>query len=138
MKKKRQIILSAIALCILIAVAYGFYLYSKPHASAENKRTDASLTADSLYNAYAKDETAANKVFSNKILEVTGMVQDITVSNGRPVVMLGTGQMGGINCEMAMDSTAIFSVLHKAAQVIIKGKCSGFLMDVNLVDCVIK
>ncbi len=136
--KKRQIILSGIALCLLIAVAYGFYLYQKPHASAESKKTDASLSADSLYTAFANDETGANKVFLNKILEVKGVVMDIEMSNRKPVVILNTGQPGGVNCEMAIDSQSVFSVLHKASLVTIKGKCSGYLMDVNLVDCVIK
>jgi hypothetical protein len=136
--KTRQIILSVIIVCLLIAVAWGFYLYNKPHTSAEGKSTDATLSADSLYNAFTKNEAAANKVFMNKILEINGTVQDITMSNRRPVVLLNTGQVGSINCEMAIDSAKVFSTLHKAAQVTIKGKCSGYLMDVNLVDCVIK
>jgi len=136
--KKRQTILSLVILCLLLALAWGLYLYNKPHANAGNKNTDASLTADSLYKAYANDEAGANKNFMNKVLEVKGVVQDITMSNRRPVVLLSTGQMGNVNCQMALDSTEVFSVLHKAAQVVIKGKCSGYLMDVNLVDCVIK
>lgn len=125
-------------LCLLIGVAWGLYLYNKPHANAGNKATDATLTADSLYKAYANDEAAANKNFMNKVLEVKGVVQDITMSNKRPVVLLSTGQIGNINCQMALDSTEIFSAVHKAVAITIKGKCSGYLMDVNLVDCVIK
>jgi len=137
MKKKWQIILSVIVLCLLIGVAWGFYLYSKPHADAGGKPTDATLTADSLYAVYKKDEAGADKLYMNKILEVKGTVQSIEMSNRRPVVMLATGDLGGINCQMAVDSTTVFSTLHKASPVTIKGKCSGFLMDVNLVDCVI-
>ena len=136
--KKRQTILSLAVLCLLIGVAYGLYLYNKPHANAGGKSTEASLSADSLYKAYSNDEPAANKNFLNKILEVKGVVQDITMSNRRPVLLLNTGQPGSINCQMAMDSADVFSVLHKASQVTVKGKCSGYLMDVNLVDCVIK
>lgn len=138
MKKKWQIILSGIVLCLLIGLAWGVYLYTKPHANAGNKATDASLSADSLYSAYSSNEPAADKSFLNKIIEVKGVVQGIEMSNRRPVVMLATGGMGGINCQMALDSTTVFSMVHKASPVIIKGKCSGFLMDVNLVDCVIK
>ncbi len=137
MKKKWQIILSVIVLCLLIGVAWGFYLYTKPHANAGGKPTDATLTADSLYAAYKKDEVSADKAYHNKVLEVQGVVLSIEMSNHRPVVMLGTGDMGGINCQMALDSATVFSTLHKASPVTIKGKCSGYLMDVNLVDCVI-
>jgi len=138
MQKKWQIILSGIVLCLLIGVAWGFYLYTKPHANAGGKATDVTLSADSLYGAYKKDEPNADKSFLNKIVEVKGVVQSIEMSNGRPVVILSTGDDGNINCQMALDSTAVFATLHKASTVTIKGKCSGYLMDVNLVDCVIK
>lgn len=138
MMKKRQTILSVAVLCLLIAVAWGFYLYNKPHADAGSKSTDSTLSADSLYKAYAANEAAADKSFMNKVLEVKGTVKDITMSNKRPVVLLSTTGEGNINCEMATDSTTVFSTLQKQAEVVIKGKCSGYLMDVNLVDCVIK
>lgn len=136
--KKRQTILSVALLCILIAVAWGFYLYNKPHVNAGGKTTDSTLTADSLYKAYAANEAAADKSFMNKVLEVKGTIKDITMSNKRPVVLLSAGAEGNINCEMAIDSAEVFSTLHKQGQAVIKGKCSGYLMDVNLVDCVIK
>ncbi|HWB24310.1 MAG TPA: hypothetical protein VG738_02470 [Chitinophagaceae bacterium] len=136
--KKRQVILSLAVLCLLIAVAWCFYLYNKPHTSAAGKTTDVSLSADSLYNAYAKDENAAGKIYMNKILEITGVVKDITMSDKTPVVLLNTNGDGLVNCSMAMDSAAVFSSIRKASRVTIKGKCSGYLMDVNLVDCVTK
>jgi len=136
--KKRQTILSLVILCLLVAVAWGLYLYNKPHTSAGGKSTDETITADSLYANYAANEAVADKRFMNKILEVKGAVQDVTMGNHKPTVMLATGQAGGINCEMAMDSAAVFASVHKNMQVTIKGKCSGYLMDVNLVDCVIK
>lgn len=136
--KKRQTILSLAILCLLVAVAWGVYLYNKPHANAGGKSTDETITADSLYANYAANEAAADKRFMNKIVEVKGTVQDVTMSNSKPTVTLGTGQAGSINCQMALDSTTVFTSIHKNTQVTIKGKCSGYLMDVNLVDCVIK
>jgi len=136
--KKRQTILSLVILCLLVALAWGAYLYNKPHADAGSKSTDETIKADSLYANYAANEAAADKRFMNKILEVKGAVQDVTMSNSKPTVMLATGQAGGINCQMAMDSSEVFTSIHKSMQVTIKGKCSGYLMDVNLVDCVIK
>lgn len=136
--KKRQTILSVAVLCLLIAIAWGAYLYNKPHADAGSKLTDETMRADSLYASYAGDEAAADKRFMNKILEVKGTVQDITMNNSKPAVKLTTGQPGSINCQMAMDSSEVFAHIQKGMQVTIKGKCSGYLMDVNLVDCVLK
>jgi hypothetical protein len=138
MNRKKQIILSLAMLCLLITAVYAFYQYSRPHASAADKKTEIVLTADSLYAAFIKDETIANKKYVNKILEVKGVVLDVTVSGQKPVVFLNTNSGGGINCTMAMDSAQVFSAIQKNRKAVIKGKCSGFLMDVNLVDCVIK
>ncbi|HVX52250.1 MAG TPA: hypothetical protein VHB48_18970 [Chitinophagaceae bacterium] len=136
--KKRQVILSVAMLCLLLAVAWGFYQYNKPHTSAGGKSTDAVLPADSLYAAYQANETAAGKLYMNKILEVTGFVKDITMSDKTPVILLATGFNGDINCSMALDSNTVFTKAHKLSKIAVKGKCSGYLMDVNLVDCVIK
>jgi len=130
--------LSVTALCLLIAVAWGVYEYSRPHASAQDKKTEFIITSDSLYAAFTADETGADKKFMNKVLEVKGVVQDITISDRKPVVFLRTEGAGVINCLMAMDSATVYSALKKNVTAIIKGKCSGFLMDVNLVDCVLK
>jgi hypothetical protein len=138
MNRNRQIILSVIALCILIGAAWAFYLYSKPHASAADKKTDVVIGADSLYASFTNDEAGANKKYINKVAEVSGIVQDISVSDRKPVVFLRTSGPGVINCLMAMDSATVFSTIKKNTQAVIKGKCSGYLLDVNLVDCVIK
>jgi len=138
MFRKRQIILSATALCLLLAVVWGFYQYSRPHASAQDKQTAFIITADSLYGAFSTNEPVANKTFMNKVLEVKGTVQDLTTSDRKPVLLLQTQGIGFVNCLMAVDSTTIFSTIKKNSAITIKGKCSGFLMDVNLVDCVIK
>ncbi len=138
MNRNRQIILSVVVLCILIAAAWGFYEYARPHASAADKRTDVVIGADSLYASFTNDEAGANKKYINKVAEVTGIVQDITISDRKPVVFLRTSGPGVINCLMAMDSATVFSTVKKNTQTVIKGKCSGYLLDVNLVDCVIK
>ena len=138
MNRKRQIILSVIVLCLLIGGAWGFYEYSRPHASAGDKKTEIIISADSLYASFSNNELSASKKFIGKIAEVAGVVQDIAISNKKPVVFLRTSGLGVINCLMATDSATVFSTIKKSVEIVIKGKCSGYLMDVNLVDCVIK
>jgi len=121
-----------------LAVVWGFYQYSRPHASVQDKQTAFTITADSLFAAFSANEPVASKTFMNKVLEVKGIVQDLTTSDRQPILLLQTQGTGLVNCLMAVDSATIFSTIKKNSTVIIKGKCSGFLMDVNLVDCVIK
>jgi hypothetical protein len=128
--------LVTLPLIILLCIAiWAVYEYRKPHTGAGNKTTDVQTDAISLYNDFAKNETSANAKYLDKIIEVSGKVDDIENANGAIVVMLNADQMmGGISCKM-FDSTN--TSLKKGDKIIIKGKCAGFLSDVNLVDCVL-
>jgi hypothetical protein len=121
-------------ICLILAVG-ALYFYNKPHQTAAGLKTDLSIDALDLYNQYQKDEVMANKKFLDKIIEVKGMVTDVQQSS----VQLGAGEaMGGINCSLAGNNEGKTPLPSKGARITVKGKCSGMLMDVNLVDCVIQ
>jgi hypothetical protein len=130
---KRALVTLPLLILLCIAV-WAVYEYKKPHTDAGNKTTDVQTDAVTLYNDFAKNETSANAKYLDKIIEVTGTVDDIQKANGALVVMLSANQMmGGISCKMFDSTNASFK---KGDRIIIKGKCSGLLSDVNLVDCV--
>jgi hypothetical protein len=123
----------------LVLAGLGLYYYDKPHANAGNKSTDFAINAVDLFNQYQKDEAAANKKFLDKIIEVKGIVTDVQQSGNIISIQLDGGSTAGINCSITDDNEKDRAALpHKGAAVTIKGKCSGLLMDVNLVDCVIE
>ncbi len=120
-------------LCLLI---WFVYEYRKPHTDVADKTTAIFIKAVDLYKDFNSDEAAANAKYLDKIIEVTGAVDHTENANGATLILLSADQMmGGISCKMfdAKNST-----VQKGQQITIKGKCSGFLSDVNLVDCVIK
>lgn len=131
--KQKKVILFAVAILCLIAGITGFYLYNKPRATAATEKTQITIAAKALFQAFATDEQHAEKKFGGKILEVTGTVADVQPTGSSFSVLLSgdsTG-IGGINCAIT-DSTAT-----KPAQgetITIKGRCTGFLMDVTLSD----
>ena len=138
MRKKHVFFLIGIVLLAGI-VSVGYYLYNKPHASAANEAASVVITADSLFNAYARDEKTADQQYQGKIIEVKGALSDIARSaNGTDNLTLASGRPGaGVSCQLYPGDSAVKE--KKIGQTItIKGKCTGFLMDVNLVDCVIK
>jgi hypothetical protein len=131
---KRALVTLPLLILLCIAV-WGVYEYKKPHTDAGNKTTDVQIDAVTLYNDFAKNETSANTKYLDKIIEVTGKVDDVQNTNGALVITLNADQMmGGISCKM-FDSTN--NSLKKGDKIIIKGKCAGLLSDVNLVDCVL-
>jgi hypothetical protein len=136
MLKKRSFFWMGILLLLVVAAILTYTWIMKPHRSAAGDRARFTIGADSLYHAYQADEKAADQKYLGKVLEVTGTLADIQHTGTGDVWILSvTGAPGGINCSLFAggDHTAP----SKGQQVTVKGRCTGFLMDVNLTDCVL-
>ncbi|MEJ0080514.1 MAG: hypothetical protein WDM78_06055 [Puia sp.] len=73
-----------------------------------------------------------------KVIEVSGIVSSVNESAGYISVNLKAVTDGGINCSVLKKDLSPDDKLKNGDSLTIKGKCTGYLMDVNLVDCVIK
>jgi hypothetical protein len=132
---KKQILIVIVVLGALVA-AYGYYMYNKPVSSLENQKAALSLSANKLLSDYEEDEVQANKIYLDKILEVAGEVDKIEYANGKTSVYLVTeNMMSSIICEMEKSNTEL--KIKKGENISVKGLCSGYLMDVVLVRCLI-
>jgi hypothetical protein len=131
--RKRIIVFAGVILC-LTAMAIGYHLYNLPRTKAVDVPVDKKVTATELFGAFAKDEETANTQYTNKVLEISGAVRDVQ-KNGKELSILLSGgtSEGGVNCTLAEDIPAprIGSLLH------VKGRCTGFLMDVSVIDATI-
>ena len=139
MLKKRIFFLGGILLCLLLLFAWGFRLYTKGHQSVAGVSVAFSLDADSLYNQYQQDEHAADLKYLGKVIEVRGKISEIQHNGPLEIWILSahTGS-GGINCQLFPGEKYPTGNPHTGDSVSITGKCTGFLMDVNLADCVFK
>jgi hypothetical protein len=134
--RKKYLLIAGIIWALLIGM--GLYVYYKPHTSVANARPDIIVDAAVLFQDFQQDEVAANKKYLDKIIEVKGIISESTVSPGTSSVQLHAGDgPGGINCSLSNSETRT-QIPVKGSLITVKGKCSGFLMDVTLVDCVIK
>jgi tRNA_anti-like len=133
MKKK---IFFAILLIALVTGGYVFYRVTKLRPSLTDATPALSISATDLYDQYQKDETAADKKFADKVIEVTGTIIDVQGTDSTLSIELKGGDLGGINCSIAGGTKA--NTDQKGGSLTLKGKCNGFLMDVNLTDCVIE
>jgi hypothetical protein len=138
MRKKRTILWVGIPLLLLFGIAWGCHLYFKPHRSAGGESADVTIEADSLYHLYQTDEHASDQKFLGKVIEVSGKLSEIQHSGNSEVWILSTQPGGGgINCQL-FAGTKIDPEPKTGDMVTIKGRCTGFLMDVNLADCVLR
>ncbi len=134
MRKKIIIFLALAVVCLAAA----WYWYNKPREGIENKATQATVPAELLYDNYNRDETAADKAFLNKVIEVKGKVTEIIVNGNDAVLIMGANTTdNGISCLFSPAAPLESAKLQKGMEVVVKGKCTGFNIDVNLTDCII-
>lgn len=134
MRKKIILFLALVVVCLAVA----WYWYNKPREGIAGKDTQLSVSAAILYEDYNTDETAANEKFLNKVIEVKGKVDDIILNGNDAVLMLG-GQPGegGVSCFFSPASALEPDHVKRGMEIVVKGKCTGFNMDVNLTDCIV-
>lgn len=131
----RKIIIGIIVLIVALVI-YGLYQFNKGPITLENKKADIQLTSGNLLNAFLENENDANTLYLDKIIEVSGLIASINKEGEVVTVKLESEDlMSAVICEMGDGYS---NELKEGDQVKIKGQCTGFLMDVILVKCVIK
>jgi hypothetical protein len=136
MRKKKTILWLGILLLLLLGAGWAWHLYNKPHGSAAGESADLSIAADSLYHQYQTDEKAADQKYMGKVLSITGRLTDIQHSGNAEIWILSAQpDGGGVNCQL-FAGTKPKPEPRPGDVVTIKGRCTGFLMDVNMADCV--
>lgn len=127
-----------IVIIVVLVVAWGLYLYNKPHTDVKDIQASVTTTAADFYNEFQQDENAANKKYLDKVVAVKGVVAQVEKSDTTMNILLRAGdEMGGVNCSISKNGINTLFV-HTNDSVTIKGRCAGFLLDVSLVDCVIE
>lgn len=134
MKTKRVIIVVLIIAAVAAVVGYSYY--NKPHRDAGKEAAAYTIDAIDLFNAFIADESGANEKYVNLVIEVSGTVIDSkNTEDGTATLMLEAGDpIFGVKCKMThpLESNDM-----RGEQVKVKGICSGFNMDVELMRCVI-
>ena len=139
MLKKRTFFWVGIPLCLLVVVYWGYHLYHKPHQSAADETAVATIEADSLFAQYQRDEKSADKKYLGKVIEVTGTIAEVqhTAQSEIWILSAPSGTGGGVNCQLFSGEKISGKHPQPGDKVSVKGRCTGFLMDVNLADCVL-
>jgi hypothetical protein len=134
----RKKIFFGIGVVLLCLAAWGIYSVYKPHRNVEGEEAAATMTATNLYNEFKNTESAADKKWVGKVIEVSGTISSVNEAGSYASVNLVATADGGINCSILKKDLSPDDKFNKGDSITIKGKCTGFLMDVNLVDCVVK
>ena len=134
----KRIAFIAVTILLIVISVTAYYRYNQPRKDVSAQHTDVTINANHLYQQYYEHEQEANQKYLDKVIEVKGKVSEVQSNNGLIVLLINAGNgMGGINCSMKENNSINVMQQLKDKEVLVKGKCTGFLMDVNLVDCLL-
>ncbi|MFK7921582.1 MAG: hypothetical protein AB8H47_06470 [Bacteroidia bacterium] len=139
MKKNIRLFIAFIAVCGLIGGGIGYYMFQKTHDNLSDLSADYSLAASELFNEYEVDESKANGLYLDKVLEISGtLAEKSEVGEGEIVLFIRPDDaIFGVSCAFSGADAKTAKALKEGAKLSVKGICTGMNMDVNLVRCVI-
>jgi hypothetical protein len=133
----RKIYFFGTGLVLLGLTGWILYVINKPHRNAAALRPAATLSAEELYTDFTKSESSANEKWVGKVIEIKGTISSVSDAGNYVSINLRATETGGINCSIQKKDMNSVDKYQSGDNITIKGKCTGMLMDVNLVDCVI-
>lgn len=129
------------AFFIASVLLLGFLLYYSNNQFRHQlaKPSITAVTADELLNAFIRNETTATEQYVDKIIQVRGKVSDIGLlkNNQVQIILAGTRQRS-VLCTLNPERLfGIIDAIEIGGEILIEGKCIGFLNDVYLKNCTV-
>lgn len=130
-----------IYLGLFAAVGIGLVYYYTQRDSRNDikyRKAEESISALALFEAFEEDEEGALERFLGKTVLVSGEIHSLDLSPEKATIVLDTGDpLSTIVCEMNHNLQSDFGMLSEGQSVEVKGECSGKLMDIILVNCIL-
>ena len=135
---KKFYLVGIVLLLVLVGIG-GFWQYNRPARNLQNEEAAFTIPASELYNQFSADEQSANKQYLDKTIQVQGLLKSVGRGpDGSLNLTLDSGSgLGDITCEVPDSNVPEGASLQVGREVAVKGQCTGKLMDVVLVKCVI-
>lgn len=137
MSKKKKIIISAI-LAIALIIFFGLKEYNKPHVDVVKATPDIIASSEEIINEFQDNEGLANKKYLDQIVQISGRISKIEASENNDIILsLLNDKMtfGTVICHLTSDENKKLINLKVGQNIVVKGICTGYLMDVILIRC---
>lgn len=140
MNRQRSLTIGLLLLGCLFLVACDSQ-ESIQEQSVTGKSVRYYVTAKALIDAYDANEIAADQKYKDKVIQVSGQVEDISEDiMGDPYITLCIGEYGFdcVQCYFADSEKGKLARLSKGQNVKVKGLCTGKPFHVSLKGCELK
>ncbi len=135
MSRNKTILLLSIGIIICGGIFYGYQMYNAPVATLKNVKSDITIQASDLLKLYKENESTANTAYLDKIIAVTGEIDKVESQDGISIYLKTEDPLSQVICQLDNSYTQID--YSSGDNITIKGLCTGYLMDVILVNSTI-
>jgi hypothetical protein len=141
MKKKwnkYRFLILATLITISMMTIYGYNEYNRGMPDTHQLKPSFKLNAEEILKQFEANEAETTIRYTEKTICVRGIVGYTYFTDTSATVFLnGAGALASIICEFQKGSTKEVQNLKTGNTVTIKGICSGYLLDVVMVRCVV-
>lgn len=139
-KKMIRLVLWIFLAGLIAAFSAIYYVFNMPRRNLSKENAIYTIEAKQLISEFKKDETSANAKYLDKAISVNGEIKSIrTLDNHSMVFSLEDG-MEGVSCTVDSADVVIYSSKLSSVKIgsiaAFKGRCSGMLMDIQVINCV--
>ena len=129
---RKKLFIGILTLVLASAVFLLVWLNRAPEVPAEQ------VDIGELISMFQDNEKLANDTYTEKLIEVHGVVEEISFLNNRHTILLRGDKFAQnfILCDMAYESKEGKERITKGDTVKLKGVCKGYLLDVIMLNCV--
>lgn len=129
----KKILLLSFFILIAAAAWYAYSEWNRKPATAADKATDFKVSANDIVNEFVANETDATKKYLEKMVEVTGVVSEVSPNGKNTDVVLQTEDpMTSVTIQLIPEESEKAKNLKVGESVTLKGKCNGFNMGVEM------
>lgn len=140
MRKKTTLwVLGIIGSVVLASFIYLYMAINRP-ASKELSMVENVERIDSydLINFFKTDQSKANASLVEKVIEVEGVVENISYLNNRHTILLKSESFSQsfVMCDMSPMGKQQITKITKGDTIALRGVCKGYLLDVIMLNCI--
>ena len=123
---------------LLVALFLILKQMNKEHINVEETAPDLIISVDQILSDYQNDEEQANKLYTDKIVQLKGEISKISMQDGNTTFTLISPNFDAtVICSFQAEENNNVLSFKKGDEISLKGICTGYLLDVVLVNCVI-
>jgi len=138
LKTKYFKILTIGLILIIICLFFILKLYNKPFIDIKNSKARIEVTVENILFEFQSNERLASEKYVDNLILIKGEIADISISNGNTIITLkDKNDISSVICQMLAEDNLNALKLEKGDEIIIKGICTGYLLDIMMVRCIL-